>query len=641
MTRITCIMMLCAFLPLWAQNPSNFEVEAGFQTVDHKDSLFPVQAENSFRSQYGLDEGLLIRTLRYDLSGGDSPGFLDNFRIEASGFGAMPHGYLRLRADKAKLFKLRLDYRAFDHFNTTSPVHRVDRTRQTMDMELTFLPRGTWQPYVGYRWSNYEGPATTTYHFGQDEFGLNSDLDEDDTEFRVGIRYQSEKIQAELMQGWRKFDGTEQVTGQGTGNTRPVLGEDIVLDSYSRLVEYNSDTPVTLANIRAYPHERIKLLGSYTKADADSETTENELFTGRFASFRIARFFNGGNASVRSKTESPSWRANLRAEVELGSGIDAGLGYSRRNIQLDGNALMETLYLDSVSFGGANQQDYLELMDAVTYMERDEDSIEADVTASLPHGFTLKAAYATTNEDITVDQALAEIVIRGGQEGVFERGLDRLTLSAGWKQGAHRILVEYRSEDADNAVMRTDFLNRDSLTIRGATGWKDKCLLTAVVRKVDSENTGAAFNSASGQNFDLLNQDLLNYSINLDLMPIKDLTLRFNYGQFDFDSQTTYLEPDFSTIVNSRYNEDSDNLGCEIDWKSGRFNLFGAYTGYDSDGISAWPNTLDNTRLRIGFDLLQNLTLRLEAARYEYENQWASYNNYETDVYGLLIHWRK
>ena len=647
MIRITAITLLCACLPLFAQSGSNFEIEAGFQTVEYNEDTAII--EDGFRSHYGLDEGFLLRTLRYDFSGGDEAGFLDNFSIHASGFGATPHGWFRLRASKAKMFNLRLDYRAYDHFSSTALIHTVDRTRTTMDMELTFLPGRTWQPFLGYRFSNYEGPSRTTYFLGQGDFNLDEDLDEDDTELRLGVRYRGNKIQGELMHGRRKSDGTEVFTLAGIDGldlnapVNTVLGEDIFLTNYASTVNYEFVTPVTSANIRAYPHQRVKLLASYIMADAESEVEENEVFTGRFASFRIARFFNGGNASVRSKTESPSWRAHLRAELELGAGVDAGLGYTRRNLEMDGNALMETLYLDSVTYSGFDQRDYLELMEAASFLERDEDTIEADITASLPAGFTLKAGYASSNEDLDVDQSLAQIVIPGGQEGEFERSIDRTILAAGWKKGMHRVHVEYRMDDADNAVMRSDFLDRETLSFRAGTGWKEKCLITLVARTMESENETMPPGFQPQNEDDELAQmerEITSYNINADLTPIKDLNIRLNYGIFDFESEAWFYAPDF-VLEQSIYQEETDSMGCEIDWKTGRFQINGGYNGYDGEGVNDFPLTLDTTHLRLGFTLMENLTLRLEAARYEYDQKNSVLSDYETDVYGLLLHWRK
>ena len=46
-------------------------------------------------------------------------------------------------------------------------------------------------PVIGYRWNQIEGPRETTYSVGQDEFRLDSDLEETEQEFYGGITFKA------------------------------------------------------------------------------------------------------------------------------------------------------------------------------------------------------------------------------------------------------------------------------------------------------------------------------------------------------------------------------------------------------------------------------------------------------------------
>ncbi|MBK6407837.1 MAG: hypothetical protein IPF66_24155 [Holophagales bacterium] len=114
-----------------------------------------------------------------------------------------------------------------------------------MDVDLELLPGKAVRPLVGFSYSRYAGPGLTTYHVGQDEFGLDQDLKEKDTEYRIGVAFDAGAFSGQVVQGGGSSAGEETLrlsTGAGAGNTRDDLGVPIDLTSLTRTSKTDIDT---------------------------------------------------------------------------------------------------------------------------------------------------------------------------------------------------------------------------------------------------------------------------------------------------------------------------------------------------------------------------------------------------------------
>jgi len=618
-----------------ALSQSTFSVEAGAQWDDVTGN------EDSYKSQVNEDSGLLLHALRYAfINSKEGSALMDRFQIDASGFGAVPHGRVKIDAGNARGYRLKLEYSRFEHFSAIAInpqpeppgiLHSIDRTRQRLNVELELLPQYRLRPVIGYSWNSYDGPGRESYHVGGDEFALDSQLDESETEITVGLAYETSRIQAEVMQGWRDFSGTEDRTAQleEGQSSRPILGNDIVLDNYTSRTRYDSETPVTRALFKARATDQVRILATYIHADASSEIAEDESYSGSFASYAINRFFNGASASVRSKTEAPSWRGNVRLEVELPADFELDLGYTRRNRKMDGNSLIETLYLDSVTFSNSDPRNYQDLINAESHMERDEDSIEAVATAHGIENFRFWAGWSTRSEDITVDQALAEIVVSNGQEGDFTRDTDALRFGAAFVKKRHLVSVEWKSEEADEAVMRTDFLDRDTLTARIRTNWNNKVYLSGKARWFDVENPTPAIE---------YQMDLFNAGVDLEFMLPKKFNCRLSYAIFDLESETAYRDPEFVNRI-SFHREDGNQADINLGWENKRWMVEGRYGRHDSEG--AIPYTLDEAMLSLELKISDDISGIFHGRIREYQEESNPLADYDADTFSLLVRWRK
>ena len=81
---------------------------------------------------------------------------------------------------------------------------------------------------------------------------------------------------------------------------------------------------------------RVKLIGTYIKADGSNDTDYVEADAGNFVSFEIARFFSGLGETVSSRARTDYWRGSARAEVTLVPNVVLAGGWTENSRELQG-----------------------------------------------------------------------------------------------------------------------------------------------------------------------------------------------------------------------------------------------------------------------------------------------------------------
>jgi hypothetical protein len=151
----------------------------------------------------------------------------------------------------------------------------------------------------------------------------------------------------------------------------------------------------------------------------------------------------------------------LRAEYVLADGIDLLAGYQTESRDQDGAALIETLFTNTVSFGGVNFGELQQIVDSHNAIERDEDVADIGVQFSRLGPFSVRMTYSQTSQDITATPDVSEIVIDepyGGQGGKFSRQIDTFDIGGSFVMAGFTLSAQYRDDSADDAVFRTDYL---------------------------------------------------------------------------------------------------------------------------------------------------------------------------------------
>lgn len=632
----TTLLLLLLIAPLVVAQTSDADLTVGYQSVDI------TGLEDLFRSQRGHDDGLIIENFDYTLVYPDqeNTSWLDRLRINANGFGGVAHGRVRVLMDGRGGWQLTLDYQAMERYSNLPSNsealtdgygrHSYDRDQQSVSLELTLPSYKGWTPVFQYRATDLEGPGLITYHLGEEAYLLANDLDESDRELSLGVRFSNARVQGEIMQGFRDYRGREEralVDGQGRG--RPYLGEDLFLSSYAGTYDSDGETPSTHANVQVTVNERLRLTGAFLQAEAETDVDAGEVFSGRLAENVVNRFYNGGSQTTGARAELSSQMLDLHGEADLSERVTVQFGYRASKRELDGNALMTLLFLDSVTFGGGNPGDVSLVLEAEPMLEREQDLFEVQIAARVSDEVRLRAGYSVVTVDTQVLQSELEQILVDGQGGDFEREIDRLELGADWSRKGNRVSLNWRREEADEAVLRTDFLERDLIRFRAKLKLGDQLLFTANGRINDAVNDipGIDLDSSSTSG-----------GLHLDFTANEQLSLFGGYSLFDFESTLRYRDPWFLPQT-SIHIEDGDgwDLGLRYDYKS--LLLTGTWSTYENTGAVNY--SLDRYHLQLDYALSDQIHGIVTAINHEYSETTPIIAAYDADIYRFLLRWKR
>ena len=638
-------LMLMVALPVAAETfPLDIELGYRWTSVDGNEQMY--------RSQINEDEGFLIRS--FNFYGTDTSGeakLVDTFRITASDLGTGPASMLRIDAGRGDLYAFRMNYQRMEAYNAlttfANPLlgqgivpgqHTMDRTRKLLDAELEFFPGRAVSFDVGYTRNDWSGPGTSTYFVGQDEFLMTQEIDDSEDEVRAGVTFNTARFWGNVTQGWRSYQGSETLTlapGAGAGNNGlTILGKPVTATGITLEGETEGDAPYTNVFVSGRPIDRLTLTATYLNADSQSDLDGLESAAGSFVSFDINRFFAGLSEGVTARAENDMWRGGLRAEMVLTDGIDLLAGYRTEARELEGAALIETLFANTVSFGGTNLGDLQRIIESSNGVDRDEDVADIGVQFRALGPVSLRATYSETSQDITASPDVTEIVIDEpyyGQGGVFERTIKTLDVGASLVAAGFTLSAQYRDDSADEAVFRTDYLDRQRSRVRAAyqtTGGKFR--MSALVENTEAENLeqGAGYDGS---------MDV--YAADIELAPVSMLRLRGSYAQHDAASRVMIRLPETLTLEESIETEEGESMeaGLTLLFKPVTFDL--AWGSFENEGTL--PLEMNRLRGRLQLNLKGGAGIAAEYAYDEYDEATADLSDYTAARYGLYLTWRQ
>jgi hypothetical protein len=611
--------------------------------------------ENMYRSQINEKEGFLIRSLSVSaVETPDKAGLFDRLTFDATDLGAGPAGGFRLDLGRSGLYRLRATYSRTELFSAlpgfANPFldsrvvpgqHTYDRTRDRFDADIEIFPGGLITPIVGYSRNTYSGPGSTTYALGQDEFRLTQDLSTQDEEARIGASFLAGPVSGQVVQGWRKFRSEETLAlapGAGNGNNvGPILGVPVTATGYTRTTNTEVDTPTTSAFVTARFTESLRFVGSFAHAKGDSDTREGENASGDFVSFQFSKFFHGINETVSSNANATQWTGFGRVEFTLSDGIDAEASYTRRHRELDGAALVSSLFLSTTEFSGVSTGDLAQLLQANTSLERTEEEFGASIAARALGPVSIRAGYYRTKEDVSISPDPSEILVPGGQGGDFSRHMDTFNFAITYgglpsgPLGGLTLGAEYRGDRASEAVVRTDFRDRDRLRFRLAWAWKELVRVSATVDQTDVANDDVAI---------ALHRQIRTYGGEIEATPIKMLHFRFSAFQYDADNSTHIRQPEDFAIVTAKHREDGTSYEASVGLTLKHLELSAAYGYFGNDGT--FPFKAERLHFRAEIPIGDHFAGIGEWARDDYKERSVTapnLGNYTADRYGVFVRW--
>jgi hypothetical protein len=620
------------------------DLEVGYRWVDVSGN------ERMYRTQINDRPGVLLRSLDYTSEG--PLGFLDYLHVDGSDIGAGPAGQLRFLAGQTNLFRLTFTWRETDLYSAlpafANPFlaegiipgqQTYNRTRNIYDATLELLPGKIISPILQYTRNTYNGPGTTTYHIGGNEFLLDDEVHSVDELYRVGLGFHYGPVQGGVTQGWRYFRWNEVrrlAPGANDGNvTSPILGEEVTADAIVSEEENKVNTPVTNAWVTGNLFGRLKLIGSYMKADGSNETTYVEADAGNFVGFEIARFFSGLGETVDSRARTDYWRGSARAEIEIVPNVQIAGGWAENSRTLAGQALIASLYINTVTFGGVPAGDLLREIDARTAVERQDVVYDASVTARMLGPFAVNAGWSQTQQDVVATPDASEIVVPGGQGGAFERTVNTYGGGATFAKWGLTLTADYRHDDANQPIFRTDFIDRDRYKVRGLWSFNDFLRIGAVFQQTDAEDDIVEIG---------YDTSIREFQGDVEISLFKNmLTLRGAGGEFSADRQILIRVPQDFAIVPTKQKEFGHTWEGGLHFQWDRLSLDGAYFWMNNNG--SIPFTFNRARALAEFFFLEELGLTVEWLLDKYEervafDQAGPLADYDANRYYVGLHWR-
>jgi hypothetical protein len=638
---IAAFSILAAASLVSAQSTS-FDIELGYQNVDVNGN------EDMFKTQINQDSGFVLRNLKInfiDPSGESS--FADRLRIDASGFGGNPAGRLRLDMGRDNTYRLRFFYQEFKTFSAlpafANPLldegvvpgqHTWDRTRNVLDIQLELPLWRTITPIVGYRWNRYDGPGQTTYSVGNDEFRIASDLEQTESEFYLGLNFATKAVFGTFIQGWRSFEGKNRqdlAPGEGVGNNPGTsLGQEVELDSFDRTTRTSADTPVTTFHITARASGQVRLVGSYVSADYESDTTMDEMLSGSLVSFQLSRFFQGLDQTIESRTENEYSRGEARFEFDLSEKAGLKVGYQVRERELEGWAMVSSLFMDTLNFGGFDPRDIQVLVESESGYEREDRIANFRLDFRNFGAFSFWGDYAVNNQSLDISQDVAQIVLPGGQQGSYGRKIETFEIGGVLDLGDLKVLLDLGGQEADELIMRTDF--NDRTRIRGRIDWS----IGRMFRVLGTAETIDADNASSDVGYDAQTD---HYAIDLNLTPTDNFTLGLAWDSYQTDTEIPIRVPQSLDTAPSIYAEDGQLLTGDLNWIISIVTVSAAYSTFENTG--SFPFQMDRAMARVAVDITKSIAIAGEYENWDYSEDSFPIADYDADRYGVYLRWHR
>jgi hypothetical protein len=468
---------------------------------------------------------------------------------------------------------------------------------------------------------------------GQDEFRLAQDLTVHDQEFRVGAGFHAGAFSGEFLQGWRRDHEIEKdslVPGAGAGNSPgPVLGNILDLSSFARSSVTDVNTPTSSFFLRGFATEAVQLIAFYVRASASSDGTDQENLNGSLASFPLARFFTGLADSSSSRVENTMWRLGGRVEWHVLDGIDVTGGFVRHHATWDGQDLVSSLFTGTSNFTGFTLADIQTILNAQTSVDRIEDVYDVQVAAKGFGPFGIRAGYSRIQQDLTVTEDPSEILVPGGQGGNFTRDINRVEGALTYGSGPFFAAAEASWDDANQAVLRTDYLTRNRERVRAT--WKGLPWLTlgATGLWVDQKNDTLGINSKGSSR---------QYTGDVTLTPVKPLRLHGAYSKLQADNSIPIRAPQDFTVLNSLDTEDGQMWEAGLGLKLDKIAIDGFWSRFANEGSYAYR--LYRGGARVDFDATAHVGLIGEWSVDRYLDYQISTSNFRANRYGVYLKWR-
>src|SRR3954451_17810016 len=304
-------------------------------------------------------------------------GPFETFVVTSTGWGADPHGTMRISAESPKWYRFDANYRRFKYFrflnnlanpnwvfspanfsvvpNPVTGEHGYNTRTSMGDFDLSLLPNNrTIRFSIGYSPERYSGAAFTNYHFGGNEFNFQQKLKSLANDYRFGADARLGPIDLSFLQGFRRFrDDSSTDLGPTPGiNLNPAAAQ---LSSFSRSEPTRGRISFTRFSAHTLLGKVLDITGRIVYSKSNTDFSFLEKSTGKNLNPRITgwppgplaatpNILNLGQYNLTGTASRPNWLGDLGATYMATNKLRISNTFKVEDFKINSSALFSDFF---------------------------------------------------------------------------------------------------------------------------------------------------------------------------------------------------------------------------------------------------------------------------------------------------------
>ncbi len=523
---------------------------------------------DAYRSIVNFSEG--PRVFGADLTLGTSPLF-DKLNVRTNGWGGEPYNFSRLDAERARTYRLSIDYRNSAYFNALPSFadlgigrgvflnqRSFDMRRKMIDSRLDLFPTHRIVPFLAYSRDWGYGTGLTDFVVDVNEYVVPNNLRDKTDNYRGGVRLEFNRFHATLEQGGTAFKDDQRLYQNGGTNlgdrTSTFLGQRLSLTTLNQAYRVRGTSKYNRALFTANPFSWIDLSGQYLYSRPRTTAEVNQANTGSFVSIDTLATFIAEQTRFSSEARMPHTSGSFGAQVRPFSRLRLMESWSTDRYHTVASLLgvnTTTTPGGPSSVGSA----FLEPLE-FTY-NRQEFNILFDVTSRLTlrggHRYLWgNAQTRAPNLSQTGPTETGKLKLQAGLAGLTFRPVSKLSLT-----------FDYEGGSADRNYFRTSLQDYKRIQTRAKYQMLNSLSLSANFSALENENPAAG----SRYTFESRNNSLSAY-----WTPGggKRISVLADYTRSTLNSDISYLVPQTLQSARSLYIERAHVATTSVDFTLAR-----------------------------------------------------------------------
>ena len=205
-----------------------------------------------------------------------------------------------------------------------------------------------------------------------------------------------------------------------------------------------------------------------------------------------------------------------------------------------------------------------------------------------------------------------------------------ILLDGSYTISAFTLGASLQRDSADDAILRTDFVDRDRYRIRAAykaPRWV-RAGITADETRQSNDHPQIDYDATIRQ-----------YTADVVVTPVEAIAFRASASRFRSDSNILFRRPENFSTEESIHVEKGESIegGLTLSWS--RFSFDADLSRFENEG--ALPFELDRSRARLTVQLRELIGIGVEWAADEYREAAFAVADYEASRYGVFLRLRR